>query len=539
MKIDTIVTAVNTNSSYLQLIPFLIYTWKTVIPNANICIILVADEIPFEFLHYKNFIILHRETRDMSTAYLSQILRIFYPCLFNNVRGTIMTTDIDMFPIKRSFFENAILENEQDCFVYLSSNKDWATICYCIANNKIWKELMNVSSYYEMMNAIEGIYMKNVYENKHGGKGWTLDETYLNNKLKQYALKNKVISLKGSKHVEYNMLNLMFSNQLDLNKYDDVHIHVHYKVDYLDKVKHVTQYIQLMYSEIPKTMLSINYLVPQHLPSLANHFIDLPDHLNRHLHKHQSFDLHTVKFGDVIYIKCDLVNHFIKHIYPSIHTSVILLSGVGDTPVIFNDRMINILNDDKLIAWGGHNLLCYHPKIIHIPSGVPHPTYIDHDILNNSVKNKIEFNNKNSKVFIRYMSKTHISRSNYLDHLSKNDIYNVINQKQSFSDYLQSINENKFALCVRGNGYETHSFWEILLMGSVPIILTSCRDEFYSQFPCIIVNSYDEINKDLLYSFKIDEIKLQNVDTYLKISEFRKFITDKFNSMINKSLVKR
>jgi hypothetical protein len=537
MKIDTIVTAVNTNSSYLQLIPFFIYTWRTVLPNVNICIILVADEIPLEFLHYKNFIILHRETRAMSTAYLSQILRIFYPCLFNNVRGAIMTTDIDMFPIKRSFFENAILENEQDCFVYLSSNKDWATICYCIANNKIWKELMNVSSYYEMMNVIEGIYMKNVYEQTWWKEG--LDETYLNNKLKQYALKNKVVSLEGSKHVEYNMLNLMFSNQLDLNKYDDVHIHVHNKVDYLDKVQYVTQYIQLMYFEIPKTMLSINYLVPQYLHCLADHFIDLPDHINTLLYTYQSFDLNTIQFGDVVYIKCDLVDHFIKFIYPTIHTSVILLSGVGDTPVIFNDSMISILNDDKLIAWAGHNILSDHPKIIHIPYGVPHPVFIDHNILNNSVKNRVEFNNKNSKVFIRYMSITHISRLIDLDHFSKNDLYTIINQKQPYSDYLQSINENKFALAIRGSGYEIFSFWETLLMGSVPILLTSCRDKFYSQFPCIIVNSYDEINKDLLYSFKIDEIKLQNVDKYLKISEFRKFITDKFNSMINQSLVKR
>jgi len=540
MKIDTIVTAVNTNSSYLQLIPFFIYTWRTVLPNANICIILVADEIPFELLHYKNFIILHRETRAMSTAYLSQILRIFYPCLFNNLRGAIMTTDIDMFPIKRSFFENARLENvEQDCFVYLSLNKDWANICYCIANNKIWKELMNVSSYDQMMNVVEGIYMINVYENKHGGKGWTLDETYLNNKLKQYALKNKVVSLEGSKHIEYNMLNLMFSNQLDLNKYDDVHIHVHNKVDYLDKVKYVTQCIKLMYSEIPKTMSSINYLVPQYLHCLADHFIDLPDHNNTHLYTYQAFDVNTIKFGDVVYIKCDLVDHFIKFIYPTIHTSVILLSGVGDIPVIFNDSMISILNDDKLIAWAGHNILSDHPKIIHIPFGVPHPVFFDHNILNNSVKNRVEFNNKNSKVFIRYMSKTHISRSIDLDHLSKNDLYTIVNKKQSYSDYLQSINENKFALVIRGAGYEIHSFWETLLMGSVPILLTSCRDKFYSKFPCIIVNSYDEINKDLLYSFKIDEIKLQNVDTYLKISEFRKFITDKFNSMRNKSLVNR
>ena len=325
---------------------------------------------------------------------------------------------------------------------------------------------------------------------------------------------------------------------VSLNKYDDVHIHVHNKVDYLDKVKYVTQYIKSMYSEIQKTTV-LKYLVPQYLHCLANHFFDLPDNNNTHLYKHQPFDLNTIKFGDIIYIKCDLVNHFIKCTYPRIHTSVILLSGVGDTPVIFDDSMISILNDDKLIAWGGHNILCDHPKIIHIPTGVPHPIFIDHNILNNSIKTKVEFNNKNSKVFIRYMSKTHISRSIDLDHLSKNDIYTIINQKQPYSDYLQSINENKFVLFIRGNGYDTHSFWETLLMGSVPILLTSCRDKFYSQFPCIIVNSYDEINKDLLYSFKIDEIKLRNVNKYLEISEFNKFITNIFNSMLNKSLAKQ
>lgn len=293
-----------------------------------------------------------------------------------------------------------------------------------------------------------------------------------------------------------------------------------------------------MYSEIQKTTV-LKYLVPQYLHCLANHFFDLPDNNNTHLYKHQPFDLNTIKFGDIIYIKCDLVNHFIKCTYPRIHTSVILLSGVGDTPVIFDDSMISILNDDKLIAWGGHNILCDHPKIIHIPTGVPHPIFIDHNILNNSIKTKVEFNNKNSKVFIRYMSKTHISRSIDLDHLSKNDIYTIINQKQPYSDYLQSINENKFVLFIRGNGYDTHSFWETLLMGSVPILLTSCRDKFYSQFPCIIVNSYDEINKDLLYSFKIDEIKLRNVNKYLEISEFNKFITNIFNSMLNKSLAKQ
>ena len=42
--------------------------------------------------------------------------------------------------------------------------------------------------------------------------------------------------------------------------------------------------------------------------------------------------------------------------------------------------------------------------------------------------------------------------------------------KLKFHDYIKKLNDYKFVLCPRGKGTDTHRFWEILLVGSVPIV---------------------------------------------------------------------
>jgi hypothetical protein len=59
---------------------------------------------------------------------------------------------------------------------------------------------------------------------------------------------------------------------------------------------------------------------------------------------------------------------------------------------------------------------------------------------------------------------------------------------------MTAIGHHKFVVCMRGNGLDTHRFSEILLMGSVPLVLTSPLDDLYSQFPCLIVESYDDVD---------------------------------------------
>ena len=72
------------------------------IPSVDIKIILIADTIPKKFLKYKNYIILFKPLENIFT-YISQYIRLLYPCILNYKNG-ILITDIDMVPMNRFLF---------------------------------------------------------------------------------------------------------------------------------------------------------------------------------------------------------------------------------------------------------------------------------------------------------------------------------------------------------------------------------------------------------------------------------------------------
>ena len=46
-----------------------------------------------------------------------------------------------------------------------------------------------------------------------------------------------------------------------------------------------------------------------------------------------------------------------------------------------------------------------------------------------------------------------------------------IHQSKPFKEYLLEMSRYKYCLCLRGNGLDTHRFWESLYLGTIPIIL--------------------------------------------------------------------
>lgn len=48
-----------------------------------------------------------------------------------------------------------------------------------------------------------------------------------------------------------------------------------------------------------------------------------------------------------------------------------------------------------------------------------------------------------------------------------------IHRGKPFADYLREMAEHRFALCVRGNGIDTHRFWEALYLNVIPVIINN------------------------------------------------------------------
>lgn len=186
--------------------------------------------------------------------------------------------------------------------------------------------------------------------------------------------------------------------------------------------------------------------------------------------------------GDVVFVKTDLLQRFLDS--RSITVPITLITGVSDiTPS--PESCNRILGNPNIIKWIGCNIPVQHPKIVKMLIGVGEPERPNgnHRQLLYLHSERVVWNDKQNDICIPYHSNTHDSR-NLESTLPRLD----------FETYMKTISEHKFVVCMRGYGMDTHRFSEVLLMGSVPIVEHSSLDDLYSQFPCVIVDSFENID---------------------------------------------
>jgi hypothetical protein len=272
-----------------------------------------------------------------------------------------------------------------------------------------------------------------------------------------------------------------------------------------------------------------------YLPVLADYVLDLPP--NNYL-KHGITPLHkypilnnssNLKEGDKIFVKTDLLNYFLTHIFPTINCKIYLITGVSDFEI--DNKYLPYLNDNKIIKWIGVNIsIQSHPKLCKMLIGFQEPDRRrngnadgeggDQELLYKMYNSQKQFNTKLNKLFISYLGNTHASRGNI--HTNFNNIsYVEFGEKLDFENYLKKINDYKFVLCPRGNGIDTHRFCEILLMCSVPIVERNGMSDLYEKFPCIIVDQFNTITFELLQNFTFDIEKYNLFKTYMFTDKIR------------------
>jgi len=272
----------------------------------------------------------------------------------------------------------------------------------------------------------------------------------------------------------------------------------------------------------------MSLLFYNYIPILSNHIIDFPKkHYDqwgfKTMHNYPEFNINNINDNDIIFVKTDLLQHFFKYIYTRINKKFILLTGVAGLDVKYGFR--EYLNENKIIKWIGCNICFEHPKVIKIPIGFGYKEQPNgnQSIIYESYINRKQLSNKENKLLITHLGNTHNSRNNIVD-IFRNKDYVFFSDKMNFEEYMKTIDNYKFVLCPRGCGTDTHRFWEVLLMGSIPIVEKNGLSDLYDKFPCIIVDNFKDINKDMLDNYIYDTNKYKNIDKYLLIEEFNKLI---------------
>lgn len=74
------------------------------------------------------------------------------------------------------------------------------------------------------------------------------------------------------------------------------------------------------------------------------------------------------------------------------------------------------------------------------------------------------------KPLLTYLSPTHESRLALYDQIEN---FHFISERLSPEKYLRALAQHRFVICPRGNGVDTHRFWESLYFNSFPIVIES------------------------------------------------------------------
>lgn len=275
MLIDCVLTACNLNSDYTSCIPVFIKCWKTLLPNIDIKIVLISNDVPEQLVKYKNHIELFSPIDNVSDKFISQYVRLLYPATLSNIyKNSVLITDIDMIPLSSSFFTESVKNITDDKFVsyrqIMEEYKEIA-ICYNVGTPNSYQKLFNLDS--NVSSVKDRLYnrFKTVqYDDVHGGQGWNTDQRDLYDVI---TANNDMCVILSDVKTGFNRLNrdLSLDTNVIMSVKNGVYTDYHMLKPY-DKYKETIDLVSsLIYDNAINTYINkTNYLID----SFTQHFID-------------------------------------------------------------------------------------------------------------------------------------------------------------------------------------------------------------------------------------------------------------------------
>ena len=244
---------------------------------------------------------------------------------------------------------------------------------------------------------------------------------------------------------------------------------------------------------------------------------------------------------NIVYIKTDLIknrnNLLVKQsnwrdfdITYDLSNVKILVTGHSDYDI--NETELDIINSSNLKLWLCQNKNYNHPKLLSIPIGLPNlePGSEIHKIggnlnkLYNASRVKKEIINL---VYLNYSSWTYpLEREKVINlYSTKNWVTceETIYSHEARDNFLHKVNNHKFVFATRGNGIDTHRFWESLYLGVIPVIINNNE-----------TNCKNYIN--YLNTLDIPFYEVTNVELFQNKDFFNKSLYNKMISRLNNSI---
>ena len=228
-------------------------------------------------------------------------------------------------------------------------------------------------------------------------------------------------------------------------------------------------------------------------------FRKIAQHVFDETTKKDSFDPLSVKQGDIVFVKSDMLDVFFTTHHRSIVEPYKLITHNGDRNISEADLKYI---DNNIIHWYAQNVNIVHPKITPIPIGLENRWYFINGIpfLFNYFRKRIFSKRQNEvrtdKILFGFNVATNVrKRELALQQLrARTDAVEIKGPLTPYS-YLAELGQYTRVASPEGNGLDCHRTWEALYLGTIPIVTRSAAAEYFHRIgiPLCIIDTWNDI----------------------------------------------
>lgn len=271
----------------------------------------------------------------------------------------------------------------------------------------------------------------------------------------------------------------------------------------------------------------IEYVYSEDYPS-SGFFYHLADHAYM---SEIEFHPEEVQVSDIVFIPEYSVPSFVQEQHKLIKNQYILLIHVSGMSYDGN-LLKEIVSDPKVIAIFTIDATFKHPKVHPIPLGIWPHVPITIKTLDSKTKASNGLNldlytwenyiasldlvrsEQHQKKHLSYLNiKVRVGERQYwYDNLKEKSFCYIPKQRLPSLDFFREIASSYFVYSPPGFAFDCFRTWEILYLGSIPIVLSSANDSLYEGLPVVIVKDVKEITEEFLIS-KLEEFAKKNLQS--------------------------
>jgi hypothetical protein len=228
---------------------------------------------------------------------------------------------------------------------------------------------------------------------------------------------------------------------------------------------------------------------------LTSCFLEIPEIEEKKWFKKKKYEvapdlafLEICQKAKTIFVYTHLLPYFKQHIAPRLGNPFTLITHNSDDAVTIED--LDLLNHPSLLYWYAQNCEFSHQKLRALPIGLANSQWGEGRV--QEIFQMAHACKKTKLLYVNFSSSTHAGRQSVIDIVSQ--VPGVtLGEPVSFGRYVEQMAEHQFCLCPRGNGIDTHRFWEAQYLNTIPIVLKRDWTAAYSNFPILLIDAWEDL----------------------------------------------